>query len=90
MPEHLFRRRGPNLILVSAETKINANSDEQFLEQTQSQYHVKPAWIDASGRTRTWALKDPYGTQMAVITTKGAALKLARLLNRVAEAELLF
>ena len=46
-------------------------------------YAIKPAWIDTAGRTRTWALRDPHGTQMAEITTKTAALKLAALLNNV-------
>lgn len=48
-------------------------------------YWIEPAWIDCAGRTRTWALKDPHGTQMAEICTKGAALKLADLLNRMME-----
>lgn len=49
-------------------------------------YAIEPAWIDTAGRTRTWALRDPHGTQMAQITTKSAALKLAELLNRVMAA----
>ena len=46
-------------------------------------YAIEPAWIDTAGRTRTWALRDPHGTQMAEITTKSAAQKLAQLLNNV-------
>lgn len=46
-------------------------------------YAIEPAWIDTAGRTRTWALRDPHGTQMAEITTKSAAQKLAQLLNDV-------
>lgn len=50
-------------------------------------YGIEPAWIDTAGRTRTWALRDPHGTQMAEITTKSAALKLAALLNYVMDDE---
>lgn len=46
-------------------------------------FTIAPAWINTAGRTRTWALKDPHGTQMAEITTKAAAIKLARLLSEV-------
>jgi hypothetical protein len=46
-------------------------------------YAIEPAWIDTAGRTRTWALRDPHGTQMAEITTKSAAQKLAQFLNNV-------
>ena len=51
------------------------------------EYGIAPAWIDAAGRTRTWALCNPHGTKMAEINTKEAALKLARLLNHVMSNE---
>ncbi len=79
MPEHLFRRRGPRLQMISMETP-----PEDYAQEPETPaYSVEPSWVDITGRTRTWALKAPHGTQMAVITTKGAALKLAALLSRV-------
>jgi hypothetical protein len=83
MPEHLFRRRGPDLRLISTDNASEDHADEL----SKPSHYVEPSWVDITGRTRTWALKDPHGTQMAVITTKSAALKLAALLNRVLEVE---
>ena len=82
MPEHLFKRRGPTLRMVSTET----SSEDDGQKPETPAYNVEPSWVDASGRTRTWALK-AYGTQVAVITTKGAALKLAKLLNHADEQD---
>ena len=56
-------------------------SEDHHQQPEPPAYAVEPAWIDMSGRTRTWSLKDPEGAPLAVITTKGAALKLAQLLT---------
>lgn len=58
-------------------------SSQQVAEPEPPEYSVSPAWIDTAGRTRTWSLTDPHGTQMAEITTKRDAHKLAVLLSRV-------
>ena len=50
-------------------------------------YTTKPAWVDAAGRTRTWAMYNPYGTKLAEVTTKGSALLLSALLNRLSRNE---
>jgi hypothetical protein len=69
--------------MISTETTPEDHPEEPEIPA----YGIEPAWIDCAGRTRTWALKDPHGTQVAVITTKGAALKLAALLSRVIERD---
>jgi len=46
-------------------------------------YTTAPAWIDAAGRTRTWALFSPAGERMAEIATRRDAEKLAELFNRL-------
>ena len=61
----------------------SAKPSNRVAESAPPEYAIEPAWIDTAGRTRTWALRDPYGTQMAEITTKTAAMKLAALLNSV-------
>lgn len=68
---------------VSASTPAPAALSNIVAEPAPPAYAIEPAWIDTAGRTRTWALRDPHGTQMAAITTKSAVLKLAELLNRV-------
>lgn len=50
---------------------------------TQPGCATAPAWIDATGRTRTWALLDADGEKLAEITTRSGAEKLAALLNRL-------
>ncbi len=65
------------------ESPPSAASPSKVAEPAPPAYAIEPAWIDTAGRTRTWALRDPHGTQMAEITTKSAALKLAELLNNV-------
>lgn len=56
-------------------------------ESTTPQFSIDLGWIDTAGRTRTWVLLNPHGTQMAEICTKRDALKLAAILNRVLENE---
>jgi hypothetical protein len=46
-------------------------------------YTTAPAWIDATGRTRTWNLFDPSGEKMAEIATRRDAEKLAAIFNQL-------
>ncbi len=58
-------------------------AERSAAERSAPEYSVATGWIDTAGKTRTWLLRDPHGTQLAEITTKRDARKLADLLNRV-------
>ena len=66
--------------------KPRAAVPQEVAEPAPPDYSIAPAWIDTAGRTRTWALYNPHGTQLAEICTKRDANKLAALLSRSEEA----
>jgi hypothetical protein len=44
-------------------------------------YTVETGWVDVSGKTRNWRLIAPNGTEMAQVTRKKDALRLAEVLT---------
>lgn len=56
---------------------------ETVPEPAPAGYTTAPAWIDITGRTRTWNLFGPAGEKLAEIATRRDAEKLAALFNRL-------
>ena len=83
MPQRPPRYDPHQATATATEHPLPAVPSNKIAEPAPPAYAIEPAWIDTAGRTRTWALRDPHGTQMAEITTKSAAQKLAQLLNNV-------
>jgi hypothetical protein len=51
---------------------------------TGANYSIAPKWKDTAGKTRTWSLSDTTGEEIAAITTKRGAEKVAAMLATTA------
>lgn len=58
-----------------------APAPDAVAEQSDPEYTTAPKWVDAAGKTRSWSLLKPDGTQFAEIVTKRDAKNLADFLN---------
>jgi hypothetical protein len=66
---------------------IKTVSSEVEEERSGPEYTIKTGWVDTAGKTRTWILCEPSGVELAAITTRSGAKKLADLLNRAESNE---